>query len=62
LVTLPLLAGWDILCAVGGHEVYFELGRLLDEGMQRLRLQMLKQAPVPVNPGLYDLAFLSVRC
>lgn len=32
----------DIRCMVDGQAVYFELGRLLDHGMQRLKLRMLR--------------------
>ena len=32
----------DIRCEVDGQAVYFELGRLLDRGMQRLKLRVLR--------------------
>jgi hypothetical protein len=32
----------DIRCEVAGRPIYFELGRLLDEGMQRLKLRLLR--------------------
>lgn len=41
----------DLLCSIGGESLYFELGRLLDEGMQRLRLSMLRAAPTGVSGG-----------
>jgi hypothetical protein len=38
----------DIWCCCNGEIVYFELGRLLDQGMQRLRLRAMREAPQPV--------------
>ena len=38
----------DIRCICDGERVYFELGRLLDPGMQRLRLKAMRNAPKPV--------------
>ena len=38
----------DVRCNLNGEIVYFELGRLLSEGMQKRRLRALKQAPDPV--------------
>jgi hypothetical protein len=39
----------DIRCRLGGQTVYFELGRLLDHGMQRLRLRLLRGSSVSVG-------------
>ena len=42
----------DIWCICEGKGAYFELGRLLDQGMQRLRLKAMREAPrqVTVDP------------
>ena len=32
----------DVRCKIHGETVYFELGRLLDKGMQRLKLRLLR--------------------
>jgi hypothetical protein len=45
----------DIKCLLGGEVTYFELGRLLDEGMQRLRLDAMRVAPQPVSFYDYDV-------
>jgi hypothetical protein len=41
----------DVLCCLAGQMAYFEFGRLLDEGMQRVRLRAMKEAPnlVPMD-------------
>jgi hypothetical protein len=39
----------DIRCICEGQPVYFELARLLDQGMQRLRLKAMRNAPQPVT-------------
>ena len=38
----------DIRCMLDGQSVYFELGRLLDQGMQRLKLKAMRAAPQQV--------------
>jgi hypothetical protein len=38
----------DIRCVLDGAPTYFELGRLLDEGMQKLRLKAMRGAPKQV--------------
>ncbi len=47
----------DIRCIVGNQPTYFELGRLLDNGMQKQRLLAMRQAPTPVtlNPSAVQL-------
>ena len=37
----------DIRCLVNGTPTYFELARLLNKAMQKLRLKAMRQAPVP---------------
>jgi hypothetical protein len=39
----------DIRCSCEGHSTYFELGRLLDQGLQRLRLKARRIAPQQVS-------------
>ena len=39
----------DIWCIYEGRPAYFELGRLLDKGMQRLRIKAMRDAPRPVE-------------
>ena len=43
----------DIWCLLGGNPVFFELGRLLDQGLQRLRIKAMRSAPsqVAINPS-----------
>ncbi|MBY0563597.1 MAG: hypothetical protein K2P58_05345 [Hyphomonadaceae bacterium] len=43
----------DVLCELGQQEVYFELGRLLDQEMQRARLRALRIAPQMVAMSNY---------
>ena len=38
----------DIHCIFDGQPVYFELGRLLDQGMQRLKLKAMRSSPEQV--------------
>ena len=38
----------DIRCSCEGHSTYFELGRLLDQGLQRLRLKAMRIVPQQV--------------
>jgi hypothetical protein len=45
----------DILCLLNGEPVYFELGRLLDQGMQRLKLKAMRIAPQQVSMSDYDV-------
>lgn len=45
----------DIRCLLDGKLVYFELGRLLDKGMQRLRLKAMHIAPQQVSMWDYDV-------
>jgi hypothetical protein len=45
----------DIRCLLDGEQVYFELGRLLDEGMQRLKLKAMRIAPQQVSMWDYDV-------
>jgi hypothetical protein len=47
----------DIRCICDGQPAYFELGRLLDQGMQRLRLKAMRSAPrqVAVDPNSVGL-------
>jgi hypothetical protein len=40
----------DIKCIVDNGYRYFELGRILDEEIPKLRIEMLRQAPQPVKP------------
>jgi len=39
----------DVLCRLDGEPVYFELGRLLDQTLPRLRLEMMRVAPQQVQ-------------
>ena len=45
----------DIRCLLDGELVFFELGRLLDEGMQRLKLKAMRTAPQQVSMSDYDV-------
>ena len=45
----------DIWCICEGQPAYFELGRLLDQGMQRLRLKAMRDSPRPVTADPKDV-------
>jgi hypothetical protein len=45
----------DIWCIGSGGGQYFELGRLLDNEMQRMKVHMLRNAPNPVSGSDYDV-------
>jgi len=42
----------DIKCILNNEYRYFELGRILDKEIPKLRIEMLRQAPQPVKPDL----------
>lgn len=45
----------DIRCLLDNEPVYFELGRLLDKGLQRLKLKAMRVAPQQVSMWDYDV-------
>ncbi|MBI5317011.1 MAG: hypothetical protein HZB34_13685 [Nitrospirae bacterium] len=45
----------DIRCLLNDEPLYFELGRLLDQGMQRLKLKAMRIAPQQVSMCDYDV-------
>jgi hypothetical protein len=45
----------DIRCLLDGEHTYFELGRLLDAGMQRPKLKAMRNAPQQVSMRDYDV-------
>jgi hypothetical protein len=47
----------DIRCVVSGVRRYFELGRLLDSEIPRLRIEMIRQSPkfVPIDVSKFGL-------
>lgn len=45
----------DIHCIDAKGAIYFELSRLLDEEMQRMRLHMMQRAPEPVSFSDYNV-------
>jgi hypothetical protein len=45
----------DIHCINAQGAIYFELCRLLDQGMQRMILDMMHSAPEPVSPSNYNV-------
>ena len=45
----------DIWCTGPGGAQYFELGRLLDNEMQRMKIHMFRNSPNPVSGSDYDV-------
>jgi len=45
----------DIRCICSGQVTYFELGRILEKNMQRLRIKAIKNAPKPVAVDAKDI-------
>lgn len=43
----------DVWCLRNGEAVYFELGRLLDNEMQKMKIDAMRCAPRPVNTTKY---------